>query len=125
MCSTAFARSADQGGRHLQLIEGLVPDVIEPIGLRHARPDTGIDEVEEKQSGDALRRFSRHRLHEGAPDIMADDADLLEVERVEQRHHIRGMLIGTERPIGFVDLYRQFPETRQPRRRFCTLPRQP
>src|SRR3981189_2770527 len=44
----AFARSADQAWGHLQLIEGLVPDVIEPFGFRHLRPDAGVDEVKEK-----------------------------------------------------------------------------
>src|SRR6266850_198846 len=33
---------------------------------------------------------------------MADDADLAEAERIEQRQHIGGMLIGTERPNGLV-----------------------
>jgi hypothetical protein len=33
---------------------------------------------------------------------MADDADLAQPERIEQRQHIDGMLVGTERPLGFV-----------------------
>ncbi len=33
---------------------------------------------------------------------MADDADLAKAERIEQRQHIGGMLIGTERPNGLV-----------------------
>ena len=33
---------------------------------------------------------------------MADDANLAEAERVEQRHHISGMLVGAERPVGLV-----------------------
>src|SRR5258705_5271680 len=33
---------------------------------------------------------------------MADDADLAEAECIEQRQHIGGMLIGTERPVGLV-----------------------
>jgi hypothetical protein len=44
----AFARRAYQLRRHLQLIEGLVPDIVEPLGLRHSRPDAGIDEIKEK-----------------------------------------------------------------------------
>ena len=52
----AFAARADEGRRHLHLVERLVPDVVEPLRLRHPRPDAGIDEVEEEQSGDALRR---------------------------------------------------------------------
>ena len=74
----AFARRADQAWGHLQLIEGLVPDVIKPFGRRHARPDAGIDEVKEKQSGNAPRCFSHHRLHQGAADIMADDTGPLQ-----------------------------------------------
>ena len=54
----AFAGRADQRRRHLHLVEGLIPDVVEPVRLRHPRPDAGIDEVEEEQSGDALRRRS-------------------------------------------------------------------
>ena len=33
---------------------------------------------------------------------MADDADLAEAERIEQRQHIGGMLVGAERPVGLV-----------------------
>ena len=73
----AFAARADERGRHLHLVEGLIPDVVEPIRLRHPRPDAGIDEVEEEQSGDALRRLPRQRLHQRAADVVADDAGLL------------------------------------------------
>ena len=47
-----LARGADQSGRHLHLVERLVPDVIEPVGRGHARPDAGIDEIEEEQAGE-------------------------------------------------------------------------
>src|SRR3982074_3000265 len=53
-----FARRTDQSGRHLHLMERLIPDIVEPLGLRHARSDAGIDEVEEEQSGHALRSGS-------------------------------------------------------------------
>src|ERR1700678_2282392 len=43
-----FARRADQAWRHLHLIERLIPDIVEPLGLRHSRADAGIDEVKEK-----------------------------------------------------------------------------
>src|SRR5437868_7279439 len=33
---------------------------------------------------------------------MADDADLAEAERIEQRQHIGGMLVGAERPVRLV-----------------------
>src|SRR5262249_54966661 len=57
--AAALARCADKGGGHLHLMEGLVPDVVQPVRLRHPRPDAGIDEVEEEQSGDALWRVAR------------------------------------------------------------------
>ena len=44
----AFAGRADQERRHLQLVKGLVPDIVEPLGLGHSRPDAGIDEIKEK-----------------------------------------------------------------------------
>ena len=44
----AFARRTDQLRRHVHLIERLIPDTVEPLRFRHARPDTGIDEVKEK-----------------------------------------------------------------------------
>src|SRR5216683_110251 len=96
----AFARRADQGWRHLQLMEGLVPDIVEPIGLRHARPDAGIDEVKEKQSGHALRCCSRHRLHQGATDVMADDADLPHAERSISANMSAACWSGPNGPMG-------------------------
>lgn len=33
---------------------------------------------------------------------MTDGADLAEAERIEQRQHVGGMLVGTERPVGLV-----------------------
>src|SRR5262245_65312519 len=57
--AAALARSADEGRGHLRLVEGLVPDVVQPIRLRHPRPDAGIDEVEEEQARDAIRRVAR------------------------------------------------------------------
>ena len=83
-------------------MERLVPDVVEPLRLRHARPDAGIDEVEEEQAANPLRAFSRQRLHRGAADIMADHTHLLEAERVHQRQHVLGMAVGAEWAIGFV-----------------------
>src|SRR5882757_10422041 len=50
----AVARRADQRRRHLYLVEGLVPDVVQPVGRGHPRTDAGIDEIEEQKTGDAL-----------------------------------------------------------------------
>ena len=98
----AFARGADQGRRHRHLVKRLVPDIVEPLGLRHPRPDAGIDEVEEKQSGQPLRRHPRQRLHRRAADIVADDADPRQLQRIQQRQHVRRMLVGAERSVGLV-----------------------
>src|SRR5258707_2090383 len=58
----AFAARADQGRRHLHLVKGLIPDVVEAIRLRHPPPDSRIDAIVKGQPGDALRRLSRPRL---------------------------------------------------------------
>ena len=47
----AFAAGADEGWRHLHLVKGLIPDVVEALRLRHPRPDTRIDEIEKEQPG--------------------------------------------------------------------------
>ena len=47
---TSVPRRADDRRCHRGLIERLVPDLLEAIGLRHARADAGIDEIKEKQS---------------------------------------------------------------------------
>ena len=36
------------------------------------------------------------RLHQRAADIMADDAGLLDVERIHQRQHVGGLLVRAE-----------------------------
>ena len=76
--------------------------MIEPIGLGHARADAGIDEIEQEQSGQALRRGSRQGLYHGAADVVADDAGLCDAERIHQRQHVGGMLVGAERTVGLV-----------------------
>lgn len=76
--------------------------MVQPVRLRHPPPDAGIEKIEEEQSGDAFRRGARHRLHQPAADIVADNAGLREAERVHQRQHIRGVLVGTVRPVGLV-----------------------
>jgi len=43
--------------------------------------------------------FFAQWMNRDAADVMPDDADLAQPERVEQRQHIGGMLIGTERPV--------------------------
>ncbi len=48
--AAAVARRADKARGDLQLVEGLVPDIVEPVGLGHARADAGTDEVEKEQS---------------------------------------------------------------------------
>ena len=44
----------------------------------------------------------RQRLHQPAADVVADDAGLLQAERVHQRQHVGGMLVGAERPVRLV-----------------------
>jgi hypothetical protein len=96
--AAAVASRADQARGDLQLVEGLVPDIVEPVGLGHARADAGIDEVEKEQSGQAFRRGSRHWLqHRRAANIMTDNTGLLQAERIHQRQHVGCVLIGAER----------------------------
>ncbi len=100
--AATLARRADQGRRHLQLVERLVPDLVQPLGLGHARADAGIDEVEEKQPGDPLWGGSCQRLHHRAADVMADDTGPVEAERVHQRQHVGCVLLGAERAVRLV-----------------------
>jgi hypothetical protein len=97
-----FAAGADERGRHLHLVEGLVPDVVEPIRRRHARPDAGIDEIEEKQPGEPLRRLPRQRLHRRAADVVADDADSLMPSASISASMSAAWPIRPERPVGLV-----------------------
>lgn len=94
--AAGLVAGADQRGRHLHLVERLVPDVVQPVGRGHPRPDAGIDEIEEKQPGNALRCPAGERLHNGAADVVADHAGLLDPERIQQRQHVVGMLIGAK-----------------------------
>ena len=41
-------------------------------------------------------RVARERLHQRAADVMADDAGLLDVERIHQRQHVGGLLLRAE-----------------------------
>jgi hypothetical protein len=61
-----------------------------------------IDEIEQHQPGDPLRRLAGQRLHHGAADVVADHAGLVDAEGVEQRQHVVGMLIGAVRAVRFV-----------------------
>src|SRR5512147_1939611 len=70
----AFAARTDEGRRHLHLVKGLIPDVVEALRLRHPGSNSRIDEIEEEKSGDALRRQPRQRLHQGTADIVTDYA---------------------------------------------------
>src|SRR5437773_3455559 len=78
----AFAARADERGRHLHLVKGLIPDVVEAIRFRHSRPDSRIDEIEEEKTGDALLRQPRQRLHQCTADIVTDDTRLREAKRI-------------------------------------------
>src|SRR5258705_13881681 len=49
----AFAARADQGRRHLHLVKGLIPDIVEALRLHHPGSDSGIDEIEKEQAGNA------------------------------------------------------------------------
>ena len=98
----AVAARADEGRRHLHLVKGLIPDVVEALRLRHPRPDSRIDEIEEKQPGDARGRQPCQRLHQCTADIVTDDAGLREAKRIHQRQHVGGLLVGPERPLGLV-----------------------
>lgn len=40
-----LTRCPDERWRHLHLVEGLVPDLVQPVGHAHAGPDAGIDDV--------------------------------------------------------------------------------
>ena len=97
-----LARRADEGGRDVQDVEGLVPDLDQPVGLGEARPDAGVHEVEEEQAGDALGVSARHRLHDAAADVVADDAGLFHPERVEHRQHVGGVLRVAPRAVRLV-----------------------
>ena len=77
----AFAARADEGRRHLHLVKGLIPDVVEAIRLRHPGPYSRIDEIEKKQPGDAFLRQPRQRLHQCTTDIVTDDTRLREAKR--------------------------------------------
>src|SRR5207237_8553607 len=81
----AFAARAEEGRRHLHLVKGLIPDVVEALRLRHPRPDSGIDEIEEEKTGDAPLRQPRQRLHQCTADIVTDDTGLREAKRMHQR----------------------------------------
>ena len=98
----AFAARADEGRRHLHLVKGLIPDVVETLRLRHPRPDSRIDEIEEEKTGDALLRQPRQRLHQCTADIVTDDTGLREAKRIHQRQHVGGLLVGSEQSLGLV-----------------------
>lgn len=100
--AAVVAAGADERGRHLHLVEGLVPDVVEPIGRRHARSDAGIDEIEEKQPRELPQCPPRQRLHHGATDIVADDAESVDAEPVHQRQHVGRMPVRPVRPVRLV-----------------------
>ena len=42
------------------------------------------------------------RLHQRAADVMADDAGLLEAERIHQRQHVGGLLVRAEQAVRLV-----------------------
>src|SRR5437588_5457898 len=77
-----LAAHADEGRRHLHLVKGLIPDVVEALRLRHPRPDSRIDEIEEEKTGDALLRQPRQRLHQCTADVVTDDTGLREAKRI-------------------------------------------
>ncbi len=90
--ATRRATFADQRHRDVGLVEGLVPDLVEPVGRRDARADAGIHEVEEEEARDALGRRTRHRLHDRAAHVVTDQADPLGPESVEDREQVLRMV---------------------------------
>jgi hypothetical protein len=48
-----------------------------------ARADARIYEIEEEHSDQTIRRLAGKRLHRGPADVVADHADLSDVERTE------------------------------------------
>src|SRR4029453_15712613 len=78
----AFAARADEGRRHLHLVKGLIPDVVEALRLRPPLPDSGREKIKKKKTGDALGPQPRQRLHQGTADVVTDDAGLRQPKRI-------------------------------------------
>src|SRR6185295_1278787 len=87
----AFAARTEEGRRHLHLVKGLIPDVVEALRLRHPASYSRIDEIEEEQASDALGRQPRQRLHQCTADIVTDDTGLREAKRIHQCQHVGGL----------------------------------
>jgi hypothetical protein len=100
--STALARRPDEHRRHRHLVEGLVPDLVQPVGHAHAGPDAGIDEIEEKKPDEAFWSLAGQRLHCRATDIMTHHPDPLDANGVEESDHVGCMAVGPERTLGFI-----------------------
>src|ERR1700722_3919139 len=100
--STGLTRCPNKRWCHLHLVEGLVPDLVQPVGHAHARPNTRKDEIEEEKPHEALGSLARKRLHNGATDIMPHDTDAVDSKRIEKRQHIGRVVVRTERARGLV-----------------------
>ena len=74
-------------------MEGLVPDLGETVGRAGALADLGVEEVEQEQAREPLRRHPREWLHHAAAHVVTDNADLLDLQPVEQRQHVRGHVL--------------------------------
>ena len=85
--------AAHQAGGEGHLVEGLVPNFLQPVWRAHPRTDTGIDEIEEKQPGETLRRQASQRLHHRAADIMANHAHAWQAQCIEQGQKV-GRMVG-------------------------------
>ncbi len=90
-----LARAADQRRRHGQLMEGLVPDLDQILRHQRARADAGIGAIEEEQSPKPVRRPAGHRLRRIGADIMRDDPEALQTQRIGERQHVRRVDVGT------------------------------
>jgi len=97
----ALPRSAHQLRCHVQLIERLIPDLVQPVGCCHAWSDTRIDKIEEEQSDETIWCLAGERQHRGSANVMADDTHVLETKCIQERQHIRRMITGPNGPAGF------------------------
>ena len=93
--SAGLAREAYKRRREWLLMEVLVPGLAQVAGRGPALADAGRRAVEEKQAGEPLRVFARERLHHIGADIMADEPNAIEPERVEQAADILCVHLGT------------------------------
>ena len=79
---------ADQVGGPWQLMERLVPDLPQVVGVRPAPADTRIGAVEEEEPRQPLGMRPGEGLGDVGTDVMADDSEPPELERIGEAQDV-------------------------------------